>query len=86
MCLRSPVGGMTVREVNPIARWHMDLMGLEPALISEFLFTVVVLIYIARTKCLVLKAKILILTIVTILPALAAWNNFGIMVELGVWP
>ncbi len=86
ICLRDPaaVAKWGIIEVNIIAAWIFDFMGLEWGLIFEYALTLGALAFIAKTGYLGHRTKICILVVLCLLAGTAALNNFWIITELGL--
>jgi hypothetical protein len=84
MCLRKPVAGFDVVEANPIARWLFDSVGLVEGLAFEMAITTGAIIFLVLTRRVPLRAKIVLLVVLAVLPAWAAVNNLMVMRALGL--
>ena len=86
VCLKDPVAvtkwGIT--EVNPIAEWIFDFMGLEWGLAFEYALTLGALAIIVRTKYFANWAKLTLLAVMCLLAGGAALNNLWVISELGL--
>ena len=86
VCLRDPVmvAKWGIIEVNIIAAWIFDLMGLEWGLAFEYALTLGALAIIVRTKYFANWAKLTLLAIMCLLAGGAALSNFWVISELGL--
>lgn len=86
ICLRAPVldSGDVLTEANPAARWIFHVLGLEVGLLLSYIITVYCLILIVRTEILRDWQKVVVLGFLCLLAGWAAWNNLGLIVELGL--
>ncbi len=83
-CLYKPFEDFTVIEVNPVARFLFDTIGLDYGLLLEFTITVGVIGYVTKTTMLPDWVKGTILVVVGLPAAFAAWNNYQVMQMVGV--
>ncbi len=86
VCLRDPVtvAKWGIIEVNPIAAWIFELMGLGWGLTFEYAVTLGALAFIVKTERLGDRTRLCILGVLCLLAGGAALNNFWIISELGL--
>lgn len=86
ICLRDPVevAKWGIVEVNVIAAWTFELMGLGWGLVFEYALTLVALAFIAKTAYLGHRTRLCILGVLCIMAGVATVNNFGVISELGL--
>ena len=85
LCLRQPVAGFEVIESNPLARWLFDAVGLAQGLVFESAITVGAVTFLVLTRALPRRVQMLLLVVLTVLPAWAVVNNLQVMAAIGVW-
>lgn len=78
-CLREPVQGFEISEANPFARWLFGALGLGPGLAAEMLVTSAAVAFLVCTTRLARRPKLLLLTLLAVLPAWATLNNLYVM-------
>lgn len=79
LCLRQPVPGYEVFEANPVARWLFDAIGLTEGLALEMAITTGAVAFLIWTGRISHPARLLLLGILTVLPAWASANNLMVM-------
>jgi hypothetical protein len=84
LCLREPVRGFEVIEANPLARWLFDAVGLAQGLVFESAITVGAVTFLVLTRALPTRIRMLLLVVLTVLPAWAVVNNLQVMTAIGV--
>ena len=86
LCLRSPVGGWTVTEANPIADWLFQTLGLVPGLLFDSAVTLAAIGFLLTTDRIPKTAVALFFCVVTIWTGHAVANNFEALRLLGLSP
>ncbi len=71
-------------EANPVAAWLFDSMGLVNGLVLEMSITALAVIFLVVTNYVPRHVKVVLLTILTILPAWASLNNMYVMDAIGI--
>lgn len=84
LCLRAPIPGQDVIEANPFARWLFDSVGLVPGLTLETVITTAAVCFLVLSPRIPRPIRFGLLTVLAILPAWAAANNFQVMWDLGL--
>lgn len=84
LCLNRPIPGFTVIEANPLARLLFDTIGLLEGLVVEMAITLVAVGFLVFTRRLSPQLKLIVLTVLIILPAWAVVNNLNVMKAIGV--
>ena len=84
LCLRGPVPGFTVIEANPIARWMFDSVGLVPGLVLEMALTTAAVAFLVLSPRISNPIRFALLSLLVVLPAYAATNNYLIMRALRI--
>jgi hypothetical protein len=82
-CLRKPIAGFQVVELNPIADWMFKAMGLGPGLVFEFAISIAAIAFITKTDVLGLRVKLAVLGFICLLAAGAGINNLIVMSKIG---
>lgn len=82
-CLREPVPGWVVTEVNPMADWLFVTVGLVPGLLIDSVFTVIVVVWFYRWN-IPEPLKIGFLSVVTVVTTYAVVNNYNAIVKMGL--
>lgn len=83
-CLNTSVPGFEVTEANPIARWLFDSLGLVEGLLLEGLITAAAVSFLVLSHRIPHRARLAVLTVLTLLPAWATLNNLFVMQALGI--
>lgn len=86
LCLREPVTGWLVTEVNPIADWLFATIGLVPGLLVDSAATLVAVGFLLTTRRLPRQAKGLVFATIAAWTAYAVVNNFHALEALGLSP
>jgi hypothetical protein len=86
LCLRQPVPGFRVTEVNPIAAWLFDAIGLVPGIALDSVVTIGALVFLLTTPRLPVPVKALFLLTVSAWTAAAVANNLDTVAVLGLSP
>ncbi len=86
LCLRTRVEGWTVTEVNPIADWLFQSMGLVPGLVLDSVVTIGAVAFLIQTHRLPKIAKQAFFVIVCAGTAYAVDNNLRAIGALGLSP
>jgi hypothetical protein len=84
LCLHRPIPGFTVVEVNPFARWLFNSVGLTEGLLIEMIITLAAVGFLVFSKRLSPQIKLIVLTVLIVLPAWAVVNNLNVMKAIGV--
>ncbi len=84
MCLRAPVPGWEITEVNPIADYLFQVFGLVPGLLIDSLATVIALTWVYRTNAFTDKLKIGCGLAATAITVYAVVNNVKAMFAIGI--
>jgi hypothetical protein len=84
LCLRNPVEGFEVVEANPIARWLFDSVGLAEGLVLEMLITTAAIAFLVQTQRIPSRTKLMLLSVLALLPAWAALNNYLVIRAVGL--
>jgi len=79
LCLRQPVPGFEVIEANPVARWLFDSVGLVEGLVLEMSITIAAVAFLVWTRRVHPSTKLIVLSVLTLLPAWASANNWLVM-------
>jgi hypothetical protein len=84
MCLRAPVAGWEITEINPIAAYLFQVFGLVPGLLIDSFLTVIAVTCVYRTDAFTDKLKIGGGLAATALTVYAVVNNVKAMFALGI--
>lgn len=84
VCLREPVEGFEVVEANPIARWLFESVGLAEGLVLEMLITTAAIAFLVHTERIPSRTKLMLLSVLALLPAWAALNNYLVIRAVGL--
>ncbi len=84
LCLRQPVEGFEIVEVNPIARWLFEQIGLFEGLALEMGLTTLAVAFLVLTRSVPPKLRIGLLVVLAILPAWASLNNYYVLKAVSV--
>ena len=86
VCLRQPVLGWQVTEVNPISDWLFQTVGLVPGLLVDSLVTVAAVAFLLTTRRLPDFAKKAFFGLVVASTGYAVINNYRAIDALGISP
>lgn len=86
LCLRGPVQGWHVSEVNPLADWLFTKFGLVPGLLIDSSITLVAVAFLATTALFPRGAKGACFGILVLSTAFAVVNNLRAIQVLGLSP
>ncbi len=84
LCLRDPVTGFDVFEANPVARWLFDGVGLAEGLVLEMALSTAAVLFLISTRRIPGRSKVVLLTVLALLPSWAVANNLQVMYEVGI--
>ena len=84
LCLRRPVEGFEIVEVNPIARWLFEQIGLLEGLVVEMGMTTLAVAFLVVTKNVPPRLRLALLTVLAVLPAWASLNNYLVLKAVSV--
>ena len=86
VCLRSPVEGWIVTELNPIADWLFTSVGLVPGLVLDSVITIGAVAFLLSTRRLPEAAKSVFFAGMCVWTAYAVFNNLSAIGALGLSP
>ena len=86
LCLRKPVTGWDVTEVNPIAEWLFATIGLIPGLLLDSAVTIAAVGFLVVTRAVPRLAKYVFFVLVIAVTAYAVANNLRAVEALGLSP
>jgi hypothetical protein len=86
LCLRSPVEGWRVSELNPLADWLFVKFGLVPGLMIDSMITLAAVGFLATTALFPRSAKSVCFSILVLSTAWAVINNLRAIEVLGLSP
>ena len=86
LCLRQPVSGWQVTEVNPISEWLFQTVGLVPGLLADSLVTVAAVAFLLTTRRLPNFVKKAFFGLVVVATGYAVINNYRAIDALGISP
>jgi hypothetical protein len=86
LCLRSPISGFEVTEVNPFAAWLFQSVGLIEGLMIDSVLTIAALAFLITTRWMPRPAKLAFLVAVVGWTGFAVVNNLRAIVLLGLSP
>jgi len=86
LCLRGPVQGWRVSELNPLADWLFSHFGLVPGLMIDSAVTLAAVSFLASTALFPRSAKGACFTILVLSTAWAVINNLRAIEVLGLSP
>ena len=86
LCLREPVTGFVVTEVNPVAAWLFGQAGLVQGLVVDSLLTFAALLFLASSRRFSPQLKNAMLGFVAVATSYAVTNNLFAIAELGLGP
>ena len=84
LCLRRPVEGFEVIELNPLAAWLFETVGLIQGLVFESLLTLIAVGFLVLTESVPRWARTTLLVVLCVLPAWAVANNVQVMAAIGI--
>ena len=84
LCLRAPIAGWEVRELNPISDTVFRTIGLEAGLLLDSALTLAGVTFLVRTGLLPRSAKLGFLAAVVLATGYAVLNNLEAMSRMGV--
>jgi len=84
LCLRSPMAGWEVQELNPISDWLFQTIGLGSGLLLDSTVTVAALAFLVVTPRVPPAVKLGFLATVALATGYAVANNLGVMSKLGL--
>ncbi len=84
LCLRNPIEGWEVQELNPISEWLFQSIGVGGGLLLDSTVTLAGLAFLFATPRVPLAAKLGFLATVVLATGYAVANNLGVMSELGL--
>lgn len=82
-CLYKPFEGYIVVEANPFAQFIFNAIGLGPGLLLDLAITIGLILLVTQTRIFSDWAKVLLLLLLGLPPAYAAWNNYQVMQMIG---
>lgn len=85
VCLREPVPGHLVTELNPVAAWLFGAVGLLPGLLVDLLASAGAVAFLLGTDRLPARARGACLAVISLSTALGVANNLAAITELGLW-
>lgn len=86
LCLRQPIAGWEVEEVNPLAEWLFSAAGLVPGLMIDSAVTVCGLGFLLLTPAVPRLAKGIFFSFVIAWTGFAVANNLQAIEALGLSP
>ena len=86
LCLRRPVAGWHVSEVNPLADWLFTTFGLIPGLLIDSSITLVAVAFLFSTALFPRTAKSVCFGVLVVSTAWAVLNNLRAIEALGLSP
>jgi hypothetical protein len=86
LCLRRPVDGWHVSELNPLADWLFVKVGLVPGLLIDSGITLVAVGFLLSTALFPRTAKSVCFAILTLSTLWAVLNNLRAIEQLGLSP
>ena len=84
LCLRERIAGWDVTEVNPIADWLFQTIGLVPGLLMDSAITVAAVGFLVLTRAVPQAAKFVFFTLVIAATSFAVINNLRAVEALGL--
>ncbi len=84
LALTASVPGTELYEANPITAWGIQMAGLAPFLVAEFLVTSAVIVWIVRNRRLLNWSKLVGLLVILALTGAAVVNNLLVLAEISV--
>lgn len=86
LCLRQPVPGFEVNEVNPVADWLFRSLGLTPGILLDTAATFAAMVFLLSTRLVPRAAKRIFLLVVIAWTGYAVMNNLQAMAAMGLSP
>jgi hypothetical protein len=86
LCLRGPVTGWNVTEVNPLADWLFKTFGLVPGLVIDSSITLFAIAFLLTTGLFPRTAKSVCFGVLVISTAWAVLNNLRAIEAIGLSP
>jgi hypothetical protein len=86
LCLRGPVPGWRVSEVNPLADWLFATFGLVPGLLIDSSITLVAVAFLCSTGLFPRSAKSICFGVLVVSTGWAVLNNLRAIEALGLSP
>ena len=86
LCLRGPVQGWRVSELNPLADWLFASYGLVPGLMIDSAVTCVAVVFLATTTLFPRSAKGICFAVLVVSTAWAVLNTLRAIDVLGLSP
>ena len=86
LCLRGPVTGWQVSEVNPLADWLFMKFGLVPGLLIDSSITLFAIAFLLSTNLFPRSAKSVCFGVLVVSTAWAVLNNLRAIEVLGLSP
>jgi hypothetical protein len=83
LCLRAPIPGWEVSEVNPLAAWLFGRFGLVEGLWIDSVVTLIAVLLVAQTGRLSRPLKLGLLGLLISTSAFAAANNLAVIQRVG---
>jgi hypothetical protein len=84
LCLRHPVQGWQVSELNPLADWLFTTFGLVPGLLIDSAITLVAVAFLVSTALFPRTAKSVCFAILVVSTGWAVLNNLRAIEALGL--
>jgi hypothetical protein len=84
LCLRAPIVGWDVQELNPISEWLFQSVGVGTGLLLDSAVTGAGLIFLVATPRLPRSAKLAFLATVVVATGYAVVNNLGVISRMGL--
>jgi hypothetical protein len=86
LCLRGPVAGWRVSELNPLADWLFGTFGLVPGLLIDSTVTLMAVAFLLSTTLFPRTAKGVCFAVLVVSTAWAVINNLLAIEALGLSP
>jgi hypothetical protein len=86
LCLRAPVTGWQVTEVNPIAEWLFATVGLVPGIVLDSVITLLAVAFLVGTRFVPAPAKSAFFLVIVLWTGYAVANNLQAIQALGLSP
>jgi hypothetical protein len=86
LCLRGPVQGWNVSELNPLAQWLFSTFGLVPGLMIDSTVTLIAVAFLTSTALFPRSAKSICFGILVVSTLWAVINNLHAIEVLGLSP
>jgi hypothetical protein len=86
LCLRGPVQGWRVSELNPLADWLFTSFGLVPGLLIDSTVTLAAVAFLTTTALFPRSAKSVCFGVLVVSTAWAVLNNLRAIEVLGLSP